>query len=170
MPTQWDEEKVANMLKLLNEGASTRVAAVALGTTRNAVIGKMHRLGLRVGSYNGWGKKAAEAQAKKQHRYRPRLSMFDMVIRPRPVIKFKKVPKVEVPGARACTLMDLDHNTCRWPLWCDDGEERLYCGASVDGKTYCTDHWRHAVNVRREPAGVFTIKKTFAKSPKSIVA
>ena len=158
--SMWTPEKVAEMLELLNKGMSTRMVANTLGITKNSVIGKVHRLGLRGGSFNGWGKKAAEAMVTKKRRHRPRLSMFDMVVRPRPVIKYKEVrlPLTDVPQTHACTIMDLDQGTCHWPLWRDDGEEKFYCGASVDGRTYCADHWRHAINVKREPSAHFVIK------------
>jgi hypothetical protein len=45
----WDEPGVAALRRMVDEGASSGVIAAALGLSRNAVVGKCHRLGLRLG-------------------------------------------------------------------------------------------------------------------------
>lgn len=47
MTSQWTEERVAELTELWNSGLSAARVAAKLGeVTRNAVIGKVHRLGL----------------------------------------------------------------------------------------------------------------------------
>ena len=42
----WTEEQISILTKLWHRGESSRIIALQLGTTRNAVIGKANRLGL----------------------------------------------------------------------------------------------------------------------------
>lgn len=49
MRTQWDETAVATLKRRHAEGRSAREIAIELRTTRNAVIGKLFRLGLSDG-------------------------------------------------------------------------------------------------------------------------
>src|SRR5271165_7200470 len=44
----WDDERVNMLSHMVEDGASSSHAAAQLGITRNAVIGKVHRLGLRL--------------------------------------------------------------------------------------------------------------------------
>ena len=73
-----------------------------------------------------------------------------------------------------CLFGALDDHLCHGPLWGNDGVgERFYCGAPVEGKTYCHDHWFAATeprHSRREPVRPFVINKRPANPPKSIVA
>ena len=171
---KWTEERIALMLKLLDEGKSAGVVGAALGTTRNAIIGKVGRLGYAVGVLNGHHLR----HPPRVRRERPRLTISIFGNRVRPVLRLKPVPVKPaapfVPGEANCTIMQLTKHTCRWPMWEADGVEKFYCGALVDGKTYCAEHWEVAGNVyirpRHEPPRPFFTKKRSAKSPKSMVA
>lgn len=43
----WTSERIAALIALWNEGLTTSEIGVRLGITKNAVIGKVHRLGLQ---------------------------------------------------------------------------------------------------------------------------
>ncbi len=44
----WDESRIAKMLELKESGLSAGLIAMQLETTRNAILGKLHRLGVRI--------------------------------------------------------------------------------------------------------------------------
>jgi hypothetical protein len=52
-----------------------------------------------------------------------------------------------------CTIIELTGDTCRWPLWADDGSgERLYCGGlALQESPYCAHHAGKAYG-RNKPA------------------
>ena len=89
----WTEERVATLKELWEKGLSASQIATELGgVTRNAVIGKAHRMGLasRPSPVKGEAAKARPAAVKKA-----------------PV---KKQPKQRV------TLLDLTDRMCKWPI------------------------------------------------------
>jgi GcrA cell cycle regulator len=161
----WSEEKVSKMLELLKNGKTGGEVGRALGITRNAVIGKIHRLGYKLGVINGNSRDLLPKPEvlSKTHRERPRLNstetnVLDAFMKRRPEIKYTRfrygktkasepVPVIEIAERQPhnCTLMELRGRVCHWPLWNDDVAEKLYCGAPVAGKTYCAGHWRMAI-------------------------
>ncbi|MBL6946249.1 MAG: global cell cycle regulator GcrA-like protein [Rhodospirillales bacterium] len=46
MSVDWTEKQVAELIRLWNEGLPTSEIGRQLGTTKNAVVGKAHRMGL----------------------------------------------------------------------------------------------------------------------------
>lgn len=181
--TPWDGKLVAEMMKLLAEGKSAGVVGRALGLTRNTIVGKVARLGFRLSDLNG-NKARPPSVNQKPHRVRLRLNVLDEM-EGVAVVKLVKrslpLPKGKPQDSKhKCTIMYLHGGTCRWPLWADNsvGGERFYCGAMVQGKTYCADHWAAARRThndaheysKRDPAVPFIMRKRPAKSPKSIVA
>jgi len=46
MSSEWTPERISALIALWNEGLSTSVIGGRLGITKNAVVGKVHRLGL----------------------------------------------------------------------------------------------------------------------------
>ncbi|MEO1493713.1 MAG: GcrA family cell cycle regulator [Pseudomonadota bacterium] len=68
----WTEERVEKLKELWNEGMSaSQIAKVLGGVTRNAVIGKVHRLGL---SNRGTSAPGGEAEAKTAEPAKPKTS------------------------------------------------------------------------------------------------
>jgi hypothetical protein len=68
---------------------------------------------------------------------------------PKIIARSKPLPTfaVEPLTATAATLLDLDHNACRWPL-AGEGRETLFCGADRDGhRSYCRQHAARSVVV-----------------------
>lgn len=131
----WTEERKTLMLKLLDGGKSSSAVGEALGISKNAVIGKTRRMGYVLSELNGY--------PQERHRERPRLNQTSAQkpVRVRPMLKYKPVePFIAESGN--CTIMELTHRTCRWPLWETDNVEKFYCGAPVDSGSYCAKHWQ----------------------------
>jgi GcrA cell cycle regulator len=175
--TTWTEERTNLMYKLFADGKRASQVAEELGVTRNAVIGKMHRSGHRI---------SAPDNTEKPLRVRRRLNMYHLEeVQKRPVLRFKpvrvapKVIKLRLPKrpTGSCTILELDSTRCRWPMWNDDIDPRLYCGNETVNRVYCKEHRERAKQkfnnvheyVRRDPSRDFVIKTRPAKSPKSMV-
>ena len=145
----WTDERVAMLRKLNSEGYSCSQIAAQLGlVTRNAVIGKMHRIGIQANREtmkrkrvlrvderrnNGCGKRSERVSAAKK------LSPARALLadcQPLP-------PPQETDIARVTfDQMADDQSLCKWPV----GEPTVgFCGAaSVAGLPYCTHHVKRA--------------------------
>lgn len=153
----WTDERVDLLRRLWDEGFSaSQIASQIGGVTRNAVIGKVHRLGLAgrvkpVGAaapLNGRGKKPApEAEARTVPAEEPGIAEPPAVVahRPAPTFPVAPPPIVTEPVALAVservTIMDLRESMCRWPLGDPTSPDFRFCGGrSITGLPYCTHH------------------------------
>lgn len=135
LTTQWTEEKVQMLKQLIADCQSATQIGLRLGVTRNAVIGKVRRMGLRL-----LGRPNAPTSTK---RARPRLIIYNTyaALKPEYEMSKKDSKPEELPTSKPCSILDLTTDTCRWPLWdAHDTENKLYCGAPISGKTYCATH------------------------------
>ena len=143
----WTEERVALLQKLWGQGYSaSQIAGQLEGVTRNAVIGKIHRLGKRPGAAADRPRPALLAAHTRRrsavveaHRATPQpLSQPDWAVRP-----FRRAAPLDQPGLATCTT--LEAHMCRWPIGDPDEAGFSFCGRSVDGaRPYCQGHSRLA--------------------------
>jgi GcrA cell cycle regulator len=156
----WTDERVEQLRKLWLDGksASQIAAELANGITRNAVIGKVHRLGLsgRVKSPTQAAPrprpaKPANPAPRREASPRPSAPMsrgntalaFAPRIEAEPVIR--PMEDVVIPMSERVTIMELKEAMCRWPLGDPATPEFRYCGAkSPVGTPYCSHHSRIA--------------------------
>ncbi|WP_417670653.1 GcrA family cell cycle regulator [Roseibium sp.] len=157
----WTNDRVELLKKLWTEGHSASQIANELGgVTRNAVIGKVHRLGLS-------GRAKAPAPASKPRRSRtasspsasaPRAASsqpqtqgaaaLKMESAPAPVAQIK--PEAEpiaelVPLSERATILSLTERTCKWPIGDPGSEDFYFCGRNSDaGVPYCAHHCKIA--------------------------
>jgi GcrA cell cycle regulator len=150
----WTDERVELLKKLWSDGLSASQIAAEIGhVTRNAVIGKVHRLGL---SGRGKAKSTSPQRTKKPSRTPsapapiPQASAPNTVpltVSPRPLAlePATALDDVVVPMSERVTIMDLRESMCRWPMGDPTKPEFRFCGArSVTGLPYCTHHARIA--------------------------
>ena len=152
----WNDERVDLLSKLWLEGRSASQIAAELGqgVTRNAVIGKVHRLGL-----SGRVKVATPVAAA---RLRPRPAQKPEERQPLPPVDqgagtgvalpvVRAAAEVVIPFSTRVTIMDLRDTMCRWPLGDPTSAEFRYCG-SRNGALgpYCEDHARLAFQPTQE--------------------
>lgn len=167
----WTDERVDILKKMWGEGKSASQIATELGgVTRNAVIGKVHRLGLSnrpTAAKPAAAKVEAPKPAPKPKKPKVEVQKEEPVAapvvqkpipRPRPIITAGKplppqrsasevseealanVKKIE-EKARKLTLMQLTERTCKWPIGDPATEEFWFCGHPVEpGKPYCETH------------------------------
>jgi hypothetical protein len=95
--------------------------------TRNAIIGKVHRLGLE---YREKPPKVTPKPRKRRAQMRPP--------KPRP----EPIPPPQIVPIENVTLFDLNDDVCHWPY----GEHPaiLFCGRPVYLRSYCADHYDQA--------------------------
>lgn len=148
----WTDERVELLKKLWGDGLSaSQIAAELGGITRNAVIGKVHRLGLS-GRAKSPASTAPRPRKARSHAHMlrvPRPAMrgntalahaFDYDIDPEPEL----VDNV-IPIGQRRTLLELTEETCHWPIGDPGSAEFFFCGGpSISGLPYCAYHCRVA--------------------------
>jgi GcrA cell cycle regulator len=162
----WTDERVERLKKLWSEGLSaSQIAAQLGGVSRNAVIGKVHRLSLP-GRAKAGGTTAARSQkrATVSTVSRPQTSSFTprtvtrTVTRPAGATMLKEEIEIDtleimetstdnvvVPIFRRVPLIRLTERTCKWPLGDPLKEDFCFCGNdSPDSSPYCGFHQKLA--------------------------
>ena len=135
----WTEEKVAKLKELWGKGnTASQIATIIGGISRNAVIGKAHRLNLsakiktRTASTNqNFDNSSDEKNTKLK---RTRKNKFKSLI-------IEKNFEPENPKQ----LEELDENTCKWPIGHPNEESFYFCGrSSLKSFSYCKLHLLYA--------------------------
>jgi GcrA cell cycle regulator len=158
----WTDDRVEQLKRMWSEGltASQIAARIGQGVTRNAVIGKVHRLGL-----SGRVAKVRSPQPKPPRKiYEPNLAARERGLPvsgatalkpqfrpqpkplPLPEVEPEPIRLVEVPsGEQRCSIMHLSDRTCRWPIGDPTAENFCFCGSAPREKgPYCEYHARIA--------------------------
>ncbi|MGK2740853.1 GcrA family cell cycle regulator [Tepidicaulis sp. LMO-SS28] len=149
----WTEERVDLLKKLWAEGLSASQIAKQLGgVTRNAVIGKVHRLGLSGRATSNRAPRsrpqtAAPANLQARAEAAPAQAQAAAALpkekplsAPAPISR--ALPEIVDGGA---TVLSLTEHTCKWPIG-DPGESNFhFCGQrSAPNMPYCAEHARLA--------------------------
>jgi GcrA cell cycle regulator len=137
----WTEERVALLKKLWLEGLSASQIAKQLGgVTRNAVIGKVHRLGL---SGRATPSQPSRPAFKTPRPPRPASSPS---LAPRRIAPQMPEPQpvyyVEEPGS--ATVLTLGAHMCKWPIGDPASDSFTFCGRRIGEGSYCQEHARVA--------------------------
>jgi GcrA cell cycle regulator len=119
-PSIWTEQRLSRLRMLHEAGYAPSEIAKALGTTRNAVLGKTHRMGLPP----GWGPK----------RHPATWGAGGIGAGAAPAA----AEMVAAEPRRNVSLLELRPNDCRWP----SGErDYTFCGSPrVVDSSYCGPH------------------------------
>jgi GcrA cell cycle regulator len=160
----WSDDRVEQLKKLWESGLSASQIAAELGNvTRNAVIGKVHRLGL-----SGRAKSPSSA-APRQRKVRPAQPMmrvqrpvsrgntalahaFEVEVEQADPVTYDNV----VPMSQRLSLLELNEATCHWPIGDPSSTEFFFCGGkALNSLPYCAHHSRIAyqptTDRRRQP-------------------
>jgi GcrA cell cycle regulator len=154
----WNDERVELLSKLWLEGrsASQIAAELGLGVTRNAVIGKVHRLGL-----SGRVKMPVpQAAGRLRTRIASKLEDTAPLAPIEPALKAAEAATgtpvrpsadVVIPFSTRVTIMDLRDTMCRWPLGDPTSVDFRYCGSrSGPLGPYCEEHAQLAFQPTQE--------------------
>lgn len=141
----WTDERVSLLKKLWGEGHTAAEIAKQLGgVTRNAVIGKAHRMKLsgRVSPIQQNKKPANKNVERKPVSEKLKVASTSEKTVP---TKSKEAVPAPVKSDKLYSLMDLKPRMCRWPCGDPKEEEFGFCGDnSMAGLPYCEEHAKMA--------------------------
>jgi GcrA cell cycle regulator len=170
----WTEERVELLKKLWLEGLSASQIAGVLGegVTRNAVIGKVHRLKLsgrakpvssaprvrsaprstvrRVASPGGNRPSPGLVSMMKSRSMGPAPMHGATALKMDPEFETEayvapQVQELFIPVEQRLSLLQLNEETCKWPIGDPLTPDFYFCGNhSEEGKPYCEFHSRRA--------------------------
>ena len=135
----WNDEKVSKLKELWGKGnTASQIAEIIGGISRNAVIGKAHRLNLsakiktRTATSNRDFDNSVEDKKTKSRKGR-RNKFRSLII--------EKDFEPENPKQ----LEELDENLCKWPIGHPDEKNFYFCGrTSLKDFSYCKLHLLYA--------------------------
>ena len=135
----WTEEKVAKLKELWGKGnTASQIAEIIGGISRNAVIGKAHRLNLSAkiktrsatsnqGFDNSFDQKISKSKKVRKSRFKSLIIEKDF--------------EPENPKQ----LEELDENSCKWPIGHPNEKSFYFCGrSSLKDFSYCKLHLLYA--------------------------
>jgi GcrA cell cycle regulator len=146
----WDQSRVERLKTLWADGLScSEIAAELGGVTRNAIIGKVHRLGL-----SGRVKVRTPRAARIPRPRKPQLARAARMRRAAmgefadPLtaagIEAEPLPEFDdsqIPVEQRRTLLQLTDETCRYPVGDPHDAGFFFCGAQTfEDSPYCADH------------------------------
>lgn len=164
----WNDERVVLLKKLWAEGHSASQIAKQLGgVTRNAVIGKVHRLGLS-------GRATPSRPVKRPPRLarpKPRFMSDGSAVAaapaalpvpaaaPAPALAIERVPQVAalpplpLADGTPATILTLRDTMCKWPIGDPADPKFAFCGRKADCGPYCQEHAQVAFQPARKREG-----------------
>jgi GcrA cell cycle regulator len=145
----WTDERVESLKRMWGEGLSaSRIATELGGITRNAVIGKVHRLGLSGRA------KSPSAGASKPRKARAHALLSRPTIRGNTALAQAYELDLEgepelvdnvIPLGQRRSILELTEETCRWPIGDPGSAGFFFCGGQTAlGLPYCRYHSRIA--------------------------
>jgi GcrA cell cycle regulator len=157
----WTAEAVEDLKKLALEGKSASHISVALGVgSRNAVIGKASRIGIKLSggggaSVRGKGApRAARPQWATAHtarsnadaqRFRAAAARDPQLLAGDGRATGRSFGIAEIGEMRRLRFEDIRESACRWPLGDPRSGDFAYCGLTpVGGQSYCAGHCQMA--------------------------
>ena len=145
----WTEEKVAKLKELWGKGnTASQIAEIIGGISRNAVIGKAHRLNL---------------SAKIKTRSAPSNQSFENSINEKNIkprrgrkSKFKSlIIEKDFEPENPKQLEELDEQSCKWPIGHPDEKSFYFCGrSSLKDFSYCKLHLLYAYQPKNKKEDV----------------
>ncbi len=148
----WTDERVELLKKLWSDGLSaSQIAGELGGITRNAVIGKVHRLGL-----SGRAKSSSSGAARPRKARAPghMMRVSRSSIRGNTALAHAYEHELEqepelidnvIPMGQRRTILELTEETCRWPIGDPSSADFFFCGGNtVNSLPYCAHHSRVA--------------------------
>lgn len=136
----WTEERVAELARLWESGHSASAIGRILGVSKNAVVGKAHRMRL-----------ASRPSPIRQERRAPVRRRLPILTRPvDKSLPAVATPQVEPePEPRPVLKKDPKGTKCLWPIGDPRHPDFHFCGgAAVEGKPYCAEHCARAYITR----------------------
>ena len=135
----WTEEKVAKLKELWGKGnTASQIAEIIGGISRNAVIGKAHRLNLSA--------KIKTRTAISNQNFENSIDENNVKIKKGRRNKFKSlIIEKDFEPENPKQLEELDENSCKWPIGHPNEKTFYFCGrSSIKDFSYCKLHLLYA--------------------------
>ena len=135
----WTEEKVAKLKELWGKGnTASQIAEIIGGISRNAVIGKAHRLNLSA--------KIKTRTATSSQNFNNSVNEKNIQIKRGRKSRFKSlIIEKDFEPENPKQLEELDEKSCKWPIGHPDEKSFYFCGrSSLKDFSYCKLHLLYA--------------------------
>ena len=135
----WTDEKVAKLKELWGKGnTASQIAEIIGGISRNAVIGKAHRLNLSA--------KIKTRSATSNENFESSIDNKNLKLKRGRRSKFKSlIIEKDFEPENPKTLEELDENSCKWPIGHPNEKDFYFCGrTSLKDFSYCKLHLLYA--------------------------
>jgi len=136
----WNDEKVAKLKELWGKGnTASQIAEIIGGISRNAVIGKAHRLNLSA-------KIKTRASSNTNNNFKSNNQNNIDKLRKGRKSRFKSlIIEKDFEPENPKQLEELDENSCKWPIGHPDEKSFYFCGrTSLKDFSYCKLHLLYA--------------------------
>lgn len=143
----WTDEAVESLRRLALAGMSASGIAAALGAdSRNAVIGKANRIGVRLaGGRGGAAPSGGGTRSSSAARPGSAVGRGAVPLQTRDRRSTWIFADAEVGDMRRVRFADIREASCRWPIGDPRAGDFAYCGlAPAHGRSYCAGHCRIA--------------------------
>ncbi len=139
----WTQERITELTRFWNDGLSTAEIGKLLGITKNAVVGKAHRL--RLASRPSPIRRMAVRPLTPRVPREPRVSSMPALPQTAAMSSTRNLMPAPQPApikARVETpVLQLSNQRCMWPVGHPGEAEFHFCGErSLVGKPYCATH------------------------------
>ena len=135
----WTDEKVAKLKELWGKGnTASQIAEIIGGISRNAVIGKAHRLNLSA--------KIKTRSATSNENFENAIDIKNIKSKRGRRSKFKSlIIEKDFEPENPKQLEELDENSCKWPIGHPNEKSFYFCGrTSLKDFSYCKLHLLYA--------------------------
>lgn len=170
--SKWNDENTAELKKLWGMGLSAGVISLRMsGFSRNAIIGKVHRLGLP-GRPNPIGKfRTKSGTAARRPVSRPKIDKIrsERVYITKDVLPAAPLPPEPPKPSKLFKLVDMESDQCRFIYGDPKSSDSGFCGCkTATGSSYCTYHAQICTNAM-QPTKKTAVNETRARTYEKIL-
>ena len=140
----WNPERIEQLRNFVVAGLTCSQIAAEIGVTRNAVIGKIHRLGLGSGRPERALARACPPRARRSP-FSPQRQLLRLLHADAAAADTVTAEAIPIDSAQRCSLLELAQGKCRWPISDPGAADFAFCGnEATAGFSYCAGHARMA--------------------------